>query len=182
MVYSPSTYLISAVVAAVALQMQMQQTAASSLYYTPFTVSDTTDEITNKFPGYGGHVTEQDCLIQVEIDPTLPNITTIAPVPVTYPDLLANLTTAPAVPVYSKVGSAILKDDTPSTEAGQDSYIAANIPSTDGKIGKGGVNEQPKDCADWVGGHQGHPQAADEAPARGQCQPGHRQTRGLLRH
>ncbi|KAE9347956.1 hypothetical protein PR003_g6663 [Phytophthora rubi] len=141
MVYSPRTYLISAVVATVALQMQ--QTTASSLYYTPFTVSDTTNEITDKFPAYGADVADQDCIIKVEVDPTLPNITTISSVPVTYPDLLANLTTAPADPVYSKVGSAILKDDSPSAE---DSYIAANIPASDGKVVKPGLSD-PKDCA-----------------------------------
>ncbi|KAE9123073.1 hypothetical protein PF010_g6530 [Phytophthora fragariae] len=122
MVYSPRTYLISAVVATVALQMQ--QTTASSLYYTPFTVSDTTNEITDKFPAYGADVADQDCIIKVEVDPTLPNITTISSVPVTYPDLLANLTTAPA---DGRVGPTLC---TPS----------------DGKVGKPGLSDT-KDCA-----------------------------------
>ncbi|GMF26640.1 unnamed protein product [Phytophthora fragariaefolia] len=146
MVYSPSTYLISAVVAAVA--MQMQPTTASSLYYTPFTVSDTTNEITDKFPAYGAHVADQDCIVSVEVDPTLPNITTISSVPVTYPDLLANLTTAPAEPMYAKVGTVILKDDSPSADAAQDAYISSHIPSTDpAKVGKTGVPEPSTDCA-----------------------------------
>ncbi|KAG2908048.1 hypothetical protein PC116_g12111 [Phytophthora cactorum] len=38
MVYSPSTYLVSAAVATVALQMQ--QASAASLFYEPITVSD----------------------------------------------------------------------------------------------------------------------------------------------
>nr|CAL47420.1 transglutaminase elicitor precursor [Phytophthora cinnamomi] len=128
MVYSPSTYLISAVVAAVALQMQ--QTTATSLYYTPFTVSDTTDKITNKFPGYGGRVTEQDCLIQVNLDPTLPNITTIPSAPVEYPDLLANLTTAPVEPLCSKVGTIELSVETPAVDADQDAYVGKTVLSS----------------------------------------------------
>ncbi|GMF13731.1 unnamed protein product [Phytophthora lilii] len=146
MVYSPSTYLVSAVMAVVA--MQMQQTAASSIYYDPVTVSGTTEEITDKFPAFGAEVADQDCTIEVEIDPTLPNITTISTVPVTYPDLLANLTTAPADPLFTKVGTAVLSEDIPTADADQDAYIDSHIPaSTGSQQGKTGVPEHPKDCA-----------------------------------
>ncbi|GMF24972.1 unnamed protein product [Phytophthora lilii] len=146
MVYSPSRYVISAVVAMVALQMQ--QTAASSIYYDPVTVSGTTDEITEKFPAYGAEVADQDCIVTVEIDPTLPNITNISTVDVvTYPDLLANLTTAPAEPVFTKIGSVVMFEDTPTTEADQDAYVDSVPQSTDVKQSPINVNEHPKDCA-----------------------------------
>ncbi|KAE8878335.1 hypothetical protein PF005_g13880 [Phytophthora fragariae] len=128
MVFSPSTYLISAVVASVALQMQ--QTTATSLFYTPFTVSNTTDEISDKFPAYGMEVADQDCIIKVKIDPTLPNITTIPSAPVEFPDLLANLTTAPAEPVCSKVGTIELSVETPAVDADQDEYVGKPALST----------------------------------------------------
>ncbi|POM65543.1 Transglutaminase elicitor protein, partial [Phytophthora palmivora] len=96
MVYSPNTYLVSAAVAAVALQMQC--TSAGSLYYEPFTVSDTVNEISVDFPAYGADIIDQDIAFEVEVDPTLPDITTISTVPVTLTDLLANSSTAPTEP------------------------------------------------------------------------------------
>ncbi|EGZ11258.1 hypothetical protein PHYSODRAFT_563970 [Phytophthora sojae] len=145
MVYSPSTYLISAVVAAVALQMQ--QTTATSLYYTPFTVSDTTDELTDKFPAYGAEVADQDCLVKVEVDPTLPNITTILPEPSEFPDLLANLTTAPAEPVCDKVGTKEFSVEVPAVDADQDEYVGKPALSTPviAPTNKTGIDH--KDCA-----------------------------------
>uniref|UniRef100_H3GZF3 Transglutaminase elicitor n=1 Tax=Phytophthora ramorum TaxID=164328 RepID=H3GZF3_PHYRM len=125
MVYSPSTYLVSAALAFVA--MQMQQAAGSSLYYAPITTSGTTDEISGKFPARGAHVADQDCAITVEVDPTLPDITNISTVPVTYPDLLAN-TSIPAEPVSAKVGTVVVSQVIPSTEAEQDAYVSS--PST----------------------------------------------------
>ncbi|OWZ13738.1 Transglutaminase elicitor [Phytophthora megakarya] len=146
MVYSPSTYLVSAAVAFVAVQMQ--QTAATSLYYGAVTVSDSVNEITDKFPAYGADVTDQDCAIKVTVDPTLPNITTILPEPVEYPDLLANLTTAPAEPVFQKkVGEADVSEECPNHEADVDAYIDSAQPWTGGtQTTKSGI-ETPKDCA-----------------------------------
>ncbi|KAG7386057.1 hypothetical protein PHYPSEUDO_000725 [Phytophthora pseudosyringae] len=121
MVYTPRAYLVSAAVALVATQMQ--QTAASSLYYTPLTTSGTDEAISGKFPGHGGDVADQDCIFTVEVDPTLPNITTISTVPVTYPDLLANMTTAPIDPLFTKVGKSVVSKEIPTQEADQDAYI-----------------------------------------------------------
>uniref|UniRef100_H3G7W2 Transglutaminase elicitor n=1 Tax=Phytophthora ramorum TaxID=164328 RepID=H3G7W2_PHYRM len=128
MVYSPRTYLVSAVAAVVALQVQ--HAAASSLYYDPETTSGTTGTISGKFPARGAEVADQDCSITVEVDPTLPNITTISTVPVTYPDLLANLTTAPTEPLFTKVGTSVLSEAVPSKDANQDAYIGTTTPTT----------------------------------------------------
>ncbi|KAG3153746.1 hypothetical protein PI126_g9923 [Phytophthora idaei] len=127
MVHSPSTYLVSAAVAVVALQMQ--HASAASLYYEPFTVSKTTDTITKSSPFVGGEVPDQDCAIEVEVDPTLPDITTISTVPVTYPELLANLTTPPTEPVHTKVGTVVLSEETPNNEADQDAYVTSGSPT-----------------------------------------------------
>ncbi|GMF26645.1 unnamed protein product [Phytophthora fragariaefolia] len=146
MVYSPSTYIVSAAVAVVALQMQ--QTTATSMYYTPFTVSGTTDEITDKFPAYSADVADKDCAIIVQVDPTLPDIATISSVPVTFPDLLGNMTTAPTEPVFSKVGTAVLSEDIPATDSNQDGYIDSGMPATPvEQPEKAGVKKNTKDCA-----------------------------------
>ncbi|KAF1778037.1 Transglutaminase elicitor [Phytophthora cactorum] len=121
MVYTPRAYLVSAAVALVVTSMQ--QTAASSLYYDPLTTSGTDGKISGKFPARGAEVADQDCTFTVEVDPTLPDITTISTVPVTYPDLLASTTTAPADPVSTKVGKAIVSKETPTQDADQDAYI-----------------------------------------------------------
>ncbi|KAG1697997.1 hypothetical protein DVH05_015481 [Phytophthora capsici] len=128
MVFTPRTYLVSAAVALVATQMQ--QTAATSLYYDPVTSSGTEGTISGKFPARGGQVADQDCTFTVEVDPTLPNITTISTVPVTYPDLLANTTTAPTEPVSTKVGKAVVSKEIPSKDVDQDGYISKSPTST----------------------------------------------------
>ncbi|KAF1787781.1 hypothetical protein PC129_g4985 [Phytophthora cactorum] len=146
MVYSPSSYLISAAVAAVAFQIQ--QATAGSLYYGAFSVSDTDGKISNDSPLVGTEISDQDCAIEVEVDPTLPDITTISTVPVTYPDLLANLTTAPSEPVFSKVGTVIMSEETPATDADQDAYIDSTLPWIGtGTPTKTGVEKTAKDCA-----------------------------------
>ncbi|KAF4041366.1 Transglutaminase elicitor [Phytophthora infestans] len=121
MVYSPSTYLVSAAVAAVALQMQ--RTSAASLFYEPFTVSDTVNKISRGFPGFGAEVADQSCAIEVETDPTLPKVSTISTVPVTFTDLLANASGVPAEPIFMRVGKQITSEETPATDANQDAYI-----------------------------------------------------------
>ncbi|KAL3660854.1 hypothetical protein V7S43_014256 [Phytophthora oleae] len=128
MVYTPRAYLVSAVVAIVATQMQ--QTAATSLYFDPVTSSGTEGTISGKFPARGAQVADQDCTFTVEVDPTLPDITTISTVPVTYPDLLANTTTAPTEPVSTKVGKAVVSKEIPSQDADQDGYIGKSTTST----------------------------------------------------
>ncbi|KAG6942622.1 hypothetical protein JG688_00018097, partial [Phytophthora aleatoria] len=162
MVHSPSTYLVSAAVAVVALQMQ--HASAASLYYEPFTVSKTTDTITKSSPFVGGEVPDQDCAIEVEVDPTLPDITTISTVPVTYPELLANLTTPPTEPVHTKDAYVTSGSPTqgsteqkpPATKTGTSTVTAApsktgtGTPSETGatttpSIVQGGA--KPKDCA-----------------------------------
>ncbi|KAG3115382.1 hypothetical protein PI124_g12813 [Phytophthora idaei] len=146
MVYSPSSYLISAAVAAVAFQIQ--QATAGSLYYGAFSVSDTDGKLSNDSPLAGTEISDQDCAIEVEVDPTLPDITTISTVPVTYPDLLANLTTAPSEPVFSKVGTVIMSEETPATDADQDAYIDSTLPWIGtGTPTKTGVEKTAKDCA-----------------------------------
>ncbi|KAG1697994.1 hypothetical protein DVH05_015478 [Phytophthora capsici] len=146
MVYSPSTYLVSAAVAVVALQIK--QAAAGSLYYEPFTVSGTDDKISSDFPAFGADVTDQDCAIEVEVDPTLPDITTISTVPVTFTDLLANTSTAPTEPVFSKVGTVIMSEETPATDADQDAYIDSTTPWAGATSpSKTGVEKAAKDCA-----------------------------------
>uniref|UniRef100_H3GZC8 Transglutaminase elicitor n=1 Tax=Phytophthora ramorum TaxID=164328 RepID=H3GZC8_PHYRM len=120
MVFLPSTYLVSAAVALLALQVQ--QTSAASLDYAPVTTSGTTDEICTGFPGYGAEVADKDCAITVEVDPTLPNITDISTVPVKYPELLANMTTTPSDDLLKKVGTVVLSPVTPTSEEAQDDY------------------------------------------------------------
>ncbi|KAF4321161.1 hypothetical protein G195_005728, partial [Phytophthora kernoviae 00238/432] len=127
MVYTPRKYLVPAAVALVA--MQMQQAAAYSLYYGVETTSGTTDELSSKFPAFGADVADQDCAITIEVDPTLPDITTILTVPVTFTDLLANTTTAPTEPVFTKVGTAVVREDTPSDNVDQDAYTNQGSPS-----------------------------------------------------
>ncbi|KAG7399182.1 hypothetical protein PHYBOEH_009540 [Phytophthora boehmeriae] len=100
--------------------MQMQQTAATSLYYTAETTSGTTDEISGKFPARGADVADQDCEFTIEVDPTLPDITTISTVPVPFADLLANTTTAPSQPVSTKVGTPVIQRVAPANN--QDAY------------------------------------------------------------
>ncbi|POM77702.1 Transglutaminase elicitor M81C, partial [Phytophthora palmivora] len=147
MVYTPRAYLVSAAVALVAVQMQ--QTAATSLYFDPYTSTDTTGTISGKFPARGAEVADQDCAITVQVDPTLPDITTISTVPVTYPDTLPP---APTDPLSTKVGTTILSEAVPATNADQDGYIGTstgspvNMPTT-----KTGISTpssgSPKDCA-----------------------------------
>ncbi|OWZ18082.1 Transglutaminase elicitor [Phytophthora megakarya] len=142
MVYSPSTYLVSAAVAAVALQLQ--HASAASLYHEPFTVGGTVDQITKDFPAFGSEVPDQDVVYELEVDPTLPDVTTIPTVPVTHTDLLANTSTAPTEPVYKKVGTVIMSEETPTSDADLDSYIDSTTPWTGtGKIVKSGAT----DCA-----------------------------------
>ncbi|EGZ11252.1 hypothetical protein PHYSODRAFT_548876 [Phytophthora sojae] len=146
MVYSPSTYLVSAAVAAVALQMQ--HTAATSIFFDPFTSTDTIGTISGKFPARGAVVADKDCAITVQVDPTLPDITTILPEPSEYPDLLANLTTGPSEPVYTKVGTVVMSENLPAVDANQDGYIDSNMPATGApQEVKTGVKQEPKDCA-----------------------------------
>ncbi|KAE8997507.1 hypothetical protein PR002_g19013 [Phytophthora rubi] len=155
MVSSPSSYLVSAAVAVVALQIQ--QAAATSLYYDPFTSADTVDKISSSFPARGADVADQDCAITVQVDPTLPDITTISTVPVEFPDLLANLTTAPTEPVSAKVGTVVLSEQSPATNADQDAYVGKTTSSTPvtmpaTKTGvttplTGAGKKEPKDCA-----------------------------------
>ncbi|KAG7377043.1 hypothetical protein PHYPSEUDO_012255 [Phytophthora pseudosyringae] len=128
MVYTPRRYLLPAAAALVAVQMQ--QAAASSLYYDPFTSANTTDEISSKFPARGAHVADQDCAITVEVDPTLPNITTISTVTVTYTELLANTTTAPTESVSTKVGTVVYSEAAPASGADQDAYTTTTSTST----------------------------------------------------
>ncbi|KAG6583233.1 putative transglutaminase elicitor [Phytophthora cinnamomi] len=128
MVYTPRSYLIPAAVALVALQMQ--QAAATSLFYDPYTSADTTDEISSKFPARGADVSDKDCAITVEVDPTLPDIATISTVTVTYTDLLANTSTAPTESVSTKVGTVIYSVDTPAASANQDAYTITTTTST----------------------------------------------------
>ncbi|KAL3660857.1 hypothetical protein V7S43_014259 [Phytophthora oleae] len=156
MVYTPRAYLISAVVALVA--SHMQQTAATSLYYDPETTSGTDGTISGKFPARGAEVADQDCTFTVVLDPTLPDITTISTVPVTYPDLLANLTTAPAEPVSTKVGTAVITEPLPATGADQDGYIGGSVstpvttPATKTGITTPSIVQGAKDCATgWEG-------------------------------
>ncbi|GMF26647.1 unnamed protein product [Phytophthora fragariaefolia] len=154
MVYSPSTYLVSAAVAVAVLQAQ--QAAATSLNYDPFTSADTVDKISSSFPAFSSDVADKDCSITVQVDPTLPDITTISSVPVTYPDLLANLTTAPTEPVHTKVGTVVLSEAVPAADVDQDGYIASNMPTTPvntpaAKTGvttpETGADKGAKDCA-----------------------------------
>ncbi|GMF26638.1 unnamed protein product [Phytophthora fragariaefolia] len=127
MVYSPSTYLVSAAVAVVALQMQ--QTSATSLFYDPFTSTNTIGTISGKFPARGASVDDKDCAITVQVDPTLPDITTISTVPVTYPGLLANASTGPVQPVSTKVGTAVVNNPVPDTNAEQEGFLGKATPA-----------------------------------------------------
>ncbi|KAL3660850.1 hypothetical protein V7S43_014252 [Phytophthora oleae] len=128
MVYTPRRYFIPAAVALVAVQLQ--EASATSLYYDPFTSANTTDEISSKFPARGANVADQDCAITVEIDPTLPDITTITTVSVNYTELLANTTTAPTETVSTFVGKSVYSISTPSTAADQDAYTTTTTTST----------------------------------------------------
>ncbi|RLN47767.1 hypothetical protein BBJ28_00019869 [Nothophytophthora sp. Chile5] len=119
MVATPSSYLVAAAVALVTLQLRDAE--ATSLYYDPVTTANTTDCISASFPAFGREVADEDVAITVEVDPTLPDITTIATVAVTYPELLAN-TTAPTEAVSTKVGTVLVSEDTPSDSESQDAY------------------------------------------------------------
>ncbi|OWZ13740.1 Transglutaminase elicitor [Phytophthora megakarya] len=149
MVYTPRAYLVSAAVALVATQMQY--TAATSLYFTPFTSSQTDGTMSGKFPGRSNDIPDQDCAITVPVDPTMPDLATISTVPVTYPDLLANLTTTPAHPLSGKVGKSILSEPIPATDADQDGYIGGSSIPVKMPTTKAGISNpssgSPKDCA-----------------------------------
>ncbi|KUF76882.1 Transglutaminase elicitor M81C [Phytophthora nicotianae] len=151
MVYTPRAYLVSAAVALVA--MQSQQTAASSLFYDPETISGTEGKISGKFPARGADVADQDCTFTVEVDPTLPDITTISTVPVTYPDLLANLTTAPTEPLFTKVGTSVVSEPIPAADADQDGYVGKStstpvtVPSSKAGISTPSTVKSVTDCA-----------------------------------
>ncbi|KAG6583230.1 Transglutaminase elicitor M81C [Phytophthora cinnamomi] len=58
----------------------------------------------------------------------MPDITTISMAPAEYPDLLANLTTAPTEPVSTKVGKAVLSKPAPATNAEQEGYLGKATP------------------------------------------------------
>nr|AAP70477.1 transglutaminase elicitor M81C [Phytophthora infestans] len=151
MVYTPRAYLVSAAVALVA--MQLQQTAATSLFYDPETISGTDGTISGKFPARGAEVADQDCTFTVEVDPTLPDIATISTVPVTYPGLLANLTTVPSEPLFTKVGTAVLSEPIPAIDADQDSYVGKStstpvtVPDTKTGVSTPSIVKSATDCA-----------------------------------
>ncbi|KAG7386672.1 hypothetical protein PHYBOEH_008611 [Phytophthora boehmeriae] len=111
MVHTPRCFLVSAIMALVALQTP--QVSATSIDYDPITTSGTDDKISKKFPGYGAEIADEDCAYTVQTDPTLPDIMAISLTPVTYTDLLANTTTPPTEPVFTKVGIATLSQDMP---------------------------------------------------------------------
>ncbi|KAI9918917.1 hypothetical protein PsorP6_011417 [Peronosclerospora sorghi] len=115
MVYSPSVYLFPA-----ALALLLKHTSASSLYYDPVTVSGTTEELSPHFPAYGDEIADLDCVISKEEDPTLPNINTIPFVPVEFPYLLTNKSAVPPEPVFKKVGTSLLFEESSSP----DDYIS----------------------------------------------------------
>ncbi|KAL4094907.1 hypothetical protein PRIC1_010558 [Phytophthora ramorum] len=71
MVYKPSAYLVSAAVAFVALQMQ--QSAATSLQYDPYTTCTSYDIGDENFPGRGTEVRDDGtCTVTVPEDPNRP--------------------------------------------------------------------------------------------------------------
>ncbi|KAF1786347.1 Transglutaminase elicitor [Phytophthora cactorum] len=133
--------------------LPLVQTAATSLFYDPETISGTDGKISGKFPARGAKVADQDCTFTVEVDPTLPDITTISTVPVTYPDLLANLTTAPADPLFTKVGTAVVSEPVPAADADQDGYVGKSTgspvtsPDTKTGISTPSIVKGAKDCA-----------------------------------
>ncbi|GMF24848.1 unnamed protein product [Phytophthora lilii] len=122
MVYMPSAYLASAAAAFVALQMQ--QTSATSLQYDPYTTCTSYDIGNQNFPGRGSEIVDDGtCTITVPEDPNLPKTDSIATVSVTYVNLLSNKSASPAEPISSKVGTAIISEETPPAEAKQDAYV-----------------------------------------------------------
>ncbi|CAI5741705.1 unnamed protein product [Hyaloperonospora brassicae] len=121
MVYTPSAYLVTAVVAL--LVAKMQQTAATSMFYDPEMATNATDEMGSKFPARGTEMLVQDLVYTVEVDPTLPDITSISSVPVQYPELLGKASTGPVEPVSTKVGTGVLFRPLPSLDANHDGYI-----------------------------------------------------------
>ncbi|CAI5741709.1 unnamed protein product [Hyaloperonospora brassicae] len=132
MVYAVHRYLLVASVALMAVQLE--PTTATSLYYGPVTTANTTDEISSKFPARGAEVADEDCSITVEVDPTMPDIATISTVPVIYTDLLANMTTAPAEAVSTKIGTAVLSEAIPTLEADQDAYTTTAFNATSSTV------------------------------------------------
>lgn len=106
----------------IAVALQLQLVTAGSLYYGPYTVSGTDGKISDAAPFYGGETDDANYAIEVEDDPTLPDISTISRAPVKYIHLLANKSRAPAEPLYSKVGTIILAEDTPGPNDDHDAY------------------------------------------------------------
>ncbi|TDH69911.1 hypothetical protein CCR75_009718 [Bremia lactucae] len=113
MVYLPAfTLAIAAVIVP-----QIQHATAGSLYYGPYTVSGTDDKISKSAPFYGAEIPDEDCAIEVQEDPTLPDVRTIATVPVIYAELLSNKSRAPIEPVYTKVGKKIMAEESECNDA-----------------------------------------------------------------
>ncbi|ETM98284.1 hypothetical protein PPTG_19674, partial [Phytophthora nicotianae INRA-310] len=89
----------------------------------------------------------------IGVDPTLPDITTISTVPVTYPDLLANLTTAPTEPLFTKVGTSVVSEPIPAADADQDGYVGKStstpvtVPSSKAGISTPSTVKSVTDCA-----------------------------------
>ncbi|KAL4094906.1 hypothetical protein PRIC1_010557 [Phytophthora ramorum] len=122
MVYKPSAYLVSAAVAFVALQMQ--QSAATSLQYDPYTTCTSYDIGDENFPGRGTEVHDDGtCTVTVPEDPNRPAASAFSIVPVTDKSLLFNTPELPAEPVFTKVGTKVQSEDKSSLDADPDAYV-----------------------------------------------------------
>ncbi|POM78176.1 Transglutaminase elicitor-like protein, partial [Phytophthora palmivora] len=126
MVSKPSTYLATAVITLVALQVQ--HATSSSLEYDPYTTCTSYDIGNKNFPGRGTEIEDDGtCTVTIPEDPNVPKAATVSAVAVTHTELLSNKSVAPAVPVFTKVGTQLMSE-TPSTNP--DAYATAAVSST----------------------------------------------------
>ncbi|OWY93229.1 Transglutaminase elicitor, partial [Phytophthora megakarya] len=119
-------HLFAAVVAIAALQLH--QVAASSLQTDPTTTCNSYDLSDDNFPGRGTEIEDDgNCVVTVPEDPNGPKAANISPAPVTQPNLLSKMSTAPADPVFTKVGTEIMSEKIPTAGTDQEAYLASHV-------------------------------------------------------
>ncbi|OWY99932.1 Transglutaminase elicitor, partial [Phytophthora megakarya] len=119
-------HLFAAVVAIAALQLH--QVTASSLQTDPTTTCTSYNISDKNFPGRGSEIEDDGtCVVTVPGGPSGPKAAGISPVPVTQPNLLSKMSTAPVDPVFTKVGTEIMSEKIPADGADHDAYVVSPV-------------------------------------------------------